>query len=209
MQVKNFSLEIGGARETEEGYAFLPHGQQYTVRLGNHGGRVTDCVLTIDGKEIATFQLRPYNTATIETDPDDKGKGKFTFYQSDSSEGVAVGSAAVSKSDRGVVRAEFRPEKYRPPVTHYGGAGAQSVTRGGPSMFGEREEKTSGRITTQSMQSGVTGMSGHSYQRFQTVRPVEFDQSDVVVIELRLVVTADGPRPLKAGVLRTAPPPVE
>lgn len=150
MKVKDFSLSVNdGTTETSDGYVRLVHGQQYAVMLGNHCHRKTDCVLTIDGKEIATFQLHPFRTAVIETDPDDKGKGKFTFYRTDSEEGAVVGAAKIDKDLRGVVRAEFRPEKYRPPVAYHG-AGAQSVTRTGgrhPTAIGQlrRRRKNVGR----------------------------------------------------------------
>ncbi len=76
----------------------------------------------------------------------------------------------------------------------------------------EREEKTCGGIVlpqtarrggpcgqSQSVSSGVTGLSGHSAQQFREVPELDYDPAEEVTVNLRLVAFDDGPRPLTSA----------
>lgn len=94
----------------------------------------------------------------------------------------------------------------------------------------EREEKTSGGIRTpdtkllsrgaggahsltrgaggqSQMRAGVTGLSGHSNQRFVEVPPLDYDPTEEVTVNIRLVAWDDGPRPLTGASSKTNPVP--
>lgn len=185
-----------GAERTS-GHVSLNHGQQYTVRLLNCGRR-SDATVKIDGKEIGTFRLNPNQDVVLERAPDDNGR--FTFYASGSYLAGAAGEGNIAVPDKGLIEVTFRPEKVRPRpeptarVMHAkslgGGVRGQSMgampdASEGCSFAGE--EKTAG---------GITGLSGHSDQKFTTVGLMEYDPAGTVTITLRLVLAAE-PRELK------------
>lgn len=70
-------------------------------------------------------------------------------------------------------------------------------------------ERSGGKITTQGLKAGITGLSGHTDQKWDSATPIEYDESTFVTFNIRLVVAEDGPRPLAAkGRTTPVPPPV-
>jgi len=98
--------------------------------------------------------------------------GCFTFYRAGSKKGKKAGLESVAKCDMGVVSVEFRPEKPRPKVVRSRGASGSGM-----------------QLTTAGINfaAGGTGLSGKSDQKFYEVPDLEYNQSDVVTINLRLV----------------------
>ncbi len=186
MRVGSYSVLIPEGVERETGHVGLSHGKQYTLRLGNHDGRQCDAEVTVDGKVIETFRLYPHQTMTLERSPDDNGR--FTFYSSGTGDAAQAGEFAIAETDKGLIQVRFVPEKRRverPKTVRP--MGLCSFSSGTTRGFGG-EEKTSG---------GITGLSGHSDQKFQTVGAIDREESESVLISIRLVTWNDGPRPLR------------
>lgn len=203
MRFGNYSALVSEGVESGEGYVRLPHGQPYTLRLGNHSSRRCHATVRLDGREVGTWVMNANDTIRLERGAEDAGR--FTFYAAGTSEHAAVGGDALPAADRGLVQVEFTPEKYHQPtptsnpaVLHAkgltrGGAGGQLMSHGGlESLRGAcsfaPKEKTVG---------GVTGLSGHSTQQFRTAAPLDLDESGKTVLSLRLVLREDGPRPVR------------
>ncbi len=206
MRVANFTLLIPEGQERESGHVFLNNGQQFTLKMVNHWfDRACDAEITVDGKSLGGFRINSGATITLERPPNETGR--FTFYRSVSEEAAMSGVAMVENKERGLVSVRFKPEVRRP----------KSVLRsagGGQSMRGmDQEEKTSGGIitpqammsfhdggtteTSVNLESGITGLSGHSNQQFETVTPLIYDAAEEVVINIRLVCDKTV-RPLQA-----------
>lgn len=206
MRVGNYSVLVPEGVERETGHVHLAHGRQYTIQLLNHDyQRACDAELTVDGKPLGGFRLRPGGRAVLERAPHDHGR--FTFYAAGTGEAAAAGEAAVAVPDKGLVQVRFVPERRRPDPVHqvkgsvlYARGGVRGQSAGGearpaedPTAFGPlrpagAEEKTCG---------GITGLSGHSDQQFVTVGSIDRDEAAAVVISLRLVALPDGPRELR------------
>lgn len=207
MRFGNFSVLIPEGSERGEGYVALSHGRQYAIQLGNHSSRRCQAEVSLDGKSIGTFILSGHSSARLERAPHDTGR--FTFYADATAEAEAAGLATISRPDRGLVQVKFTPEKTRyryEDVIRLASLSSKSAARGaGGQSQGSwasvgREEKTSG---------GITGLSGHSDQQFETVAGLDLDESASITITLRLVVGSDGPRPLTATPRgNPVPPPV-
>lgn len=205
MRVGNFSVVIPQGVERETGHVRLPHGARYTIRLASHLGRRSDATVEVDGKVVGTLRVPAHGSVTLETPPDDPGRGCFTFYRADSPEGSAVGLGAVDAGSMGLVRVTFRAERYPEPppaVVKTSGSGTltmRSVSRG----YGATGQSTG-------FAPGGTGLSGESSQRFSPVAPLDYDPSYETVISLRLVAGEEGPRPLAdfRAVSNPVPPPV-
>lgn len=195
MRIGNFSARIPQGNEKGSGHVYLPHGSQYTVDLRNQWyDRDCDATLTIDGKDMGTYRVPSNGSVVLERSSADQGK--FTFFADGTAEAAAAGILMVDNPDRGLVSVRFRPAKARMrPV--------EMVSRGV-----EREEKTSGGINIDAgvlrsfnaglspSRSGITGLTGHSNQQFREVPNLDYDQTEEVVINLRLVPEA-GVRPME------------
>jgi hypothetical protein len=95
--------------EDEHGYVYLQHGDVYHIFLKNHTDEANDVIIEIDGKEVGGWRLASYQTATLEHPADDTGK--FTFYEIGSREAQKVGLSEIARSDLGLVKITFIPEK--------------------------------------------------------------------------------------------------
>jgi hypothetical protein len=205
MRVGNYSVYIPEGVERESGHVALDHGKQYQLRLVNHDYRQSDAEVTIDGKVIGTFRLYGHGSVTLERSPHDNGR--FTFYTSGTKEAVLAQEGAIHDDNKGLIQVRFVPEKYRKAVPVARGMGMRPMgmtggyegyeryeaTSGGQlrssaSSFSDQEEKTAG---------GITGLSGHSDQRFVDVPGIDLDDTAAVLISIRLVTANTGPRPLQ------------
>lgn len=227
MRVSNYSVLVTGGHERDSGHVVLQHGSIYQLRLANHDHtRCCDAIVEIDGKEIANLRLDIGRTVNLETPPDDKSKGCFTFFKADSEQAVAAGQGSVAVDNRGLIKVTFKPEKkvqyipvaggtqqycnaevpkeYTHGPKYRGGASGQSVGSGLnervlTSCFGN-VEKTSGLRDldcSSNVSSGITGLTGQSKQTFFEVPPLDHDESLTTVISLRLVADNNVVRELK------------
>lgn len=215
MQLGQYHLNIIGKGE-QGGYIHMRHGEEYSISMRNQSGKRTEAEVRIDGEHVGTWRLSPYQTVAIER-PADVAK-KFAFYASDSVEGHMVGAESVAALNRGVVSVVFYPEKevekvyrqpavyrsYAPPAQTFDSYASGTLSYGGNMRSAEPIAKN--------VASGVTGLTGHSNQQFNTVAALVRDHANAVTIELRLVVdkqVAD-PQPLTSRRLKiSAPPPID
>lgn len=194
MRVGNYSLMIPEGRERDSGHVSLEHGKQFTIVIGNHSySRTCRAEVSLDGKPIGAFVLYRMDTAVLERAPHDNGR--FTFYADASAEAAAAGIATVANTDRGLVQVKFSPEKRRLVLTSAKslsrGAGGQGMGYAPQSAAFGGEEKTSG---------GITGLSGHSDQRFSHVPDFPVEEAEAVTISVRLIAAGTGgARPLTAA----------
>lgn len=152
------------------------------------------------------FQLSPYQGGPLERSSFDNGL--FTFFATKSQGGQAVGLQEVSAEVRGVVRITFTPEYEEERPISKGWDGSRSAGGNFRGGFGDDDTLETTRSfggATRSYQSGGTGLSGQSSQRFGQARLINEDESQMEEIIFRLVYSPrqDGPRPL-----RRTPPPV-
>lgn len=206
--------------EDEHGYVYMGHGDKYEIWLENSTSENNDVIIEIDGKEVGGWRLTPYQRATIERPADDSGQ--FTFYEIGSSEAQKIGLGSIARSDLGLVKITFIPEK-----PHHHGIPAidlqsYSGAKGGGAMKGGdfHESFTSGSrgggqsvdLNTRTRSAGGTGLSGRSDQQFGRAGAIDRDYDRQVIINLRLVAKpSDEPRPLRAvnlTVSNLVPPPV-
>ncbi len=213
MRYGNFSVLVNEGREHGSGHVGLAHGQQYTLRLGNHGNQRCDARVEIDGKDMGTYRLGAYQSWNLERVSHDSGR--FTFFQADSPEAATAGVGEVANEQRGLIQVTFRPERvrrYDPCVETRGALGAMPHNSGTPRSFDpgtiqmdccfDRSEKTS---------AGITGLTGHSGQQFVTVASLDYDPTGEVVITLRLMQDArvDAVRKLEPARGNPTPAPVQ
>lgn len=199
--------------EDEHGYVYLQHGDVYRISLKNHTDKRNDVVVEIDGKEVGGWRLESYQTATIEHPANDSGR--FTFYELGSSEAQKIGLSSIARTDLGLVKVTFIPEKPR----HHGIPAVDidrrfySGTKGDWSESFSSGSRGSGQNVSLSRRSaGGTGLSGRSDQRFGQADAIDRDYDRQVIINLRLVAkSSNEPRPLLAvslTVSNSVPPPV-
>ncbi len=215
-----FSLSIRGQGEDGQGYVRMTHGTTYAICFRNDLGRAADAEVSIDGLPMGTWRLTANRSACVERPVADTGQ--FTFYRADSSEGYAVGSGQIARSDKGRVSVRFIPEVERvypvptpyAPSTRYGAEqemANDSMAGAAPSMDYSARSKMSPPKSR--LGAGVTGLSGESGQRFGTAGSIDRDWTNAVTLELRLVhdprlEPPTDPRPLPGRYDRLAPPPV-
>jgi len=212
-----FSLSIRGQGEDGRGYVRMTHGTTYAICFRNDLGRAADAEVSIDGLPMGTWRLTAHRSACVERPVADTGR--FTFYRADSSEGYAVGSGQVARSDKGRVSVRFIPEVERSypvptpyaPSTRY----APEQEMASDSMAGTQygAQRKMSPPPESRLGAGVTGLSGESGQRFGTAGTIDRDWTNAVTLELRLVHDPRlepplDPRPLPGRYDRLAPPPV-
>ncbi len=228
MRIGNVGVIVPQGREKESGHVQLEHGKKYTIQLLNYWhDRRLDAVVTIDGKDMGTYRVDNGGRMTLERPSHDEGC--FTFYAANTEEYAKAGGGAVAPSLKGVLTVVFKPEKkqYHQMITR-----SMNMTKGGPEADYEvggapqymemaSEEKTSGGIRLpdtkllsrsrgpggQSVTPGITGLSGHSSQRFVEVKELDYDPAEVTTVNLRLVAWDAGPRPLEAQSAKANPVP--
>lgn len=205
--------------EDEHGYVYLQHGDVYRIWLQNQTDEANDVIVEIDGKEVGVWRLALYQTATIEHPADDVGK--FTFYEIGSSEAQKVGLGSIARSDLGLVKVTFIPEKIKHPgipaidtTRSYSGAKGGGAMKGGDwqESFSSGSRGGGQGVNLNTCSAGGTGLSGRSDQQFGRARSIDRDYDRQVIINLRLVARpSDAPRPLRAvnsTVSNLVPPPV-
>ena len=210
MRVGNFSVLIPEGRECDSGHVQVPHGTQYTLRLGNHSHLRCDADVVIDGKPMGGYRLNAGEVMTLERSYLDSGR--FTFFRADSAEGQSVGAARIQQCDKGLIQVTFRPEKRRKNVCQSMGMMDNIRPRG----FESKEKTSGGMLRGQLLNScsagspGVTGLTGHSNQSFVSVANLDHDPLNAVIISIRLIA-ADVPHMINPremrGELRSNPVP--
>lgn len=207
--------------EDEHGYVYLQHGDVYRICLRNHSDENNDVIIAIDGKKVGGWRLGSYQAATIEHPVNNSGQ--FTFYELGSIEAQKVALSSISRTNLGLVKITFIPEKPRhhgiPAIDTRSYSGAKSTEEMNCSdwqqesfSFGERGGAGGQSVNVNTHSAGGTGLSGTSDQRFGQAGAIDRDYDRQVIINLRLVAKpSNEPRPLQAvnsTVSNLVPPPV-
>jgi hypothetical protein len=229
MYLNDFSVQVPEGRERPGGYVELRNGDTYTLRLRNNHDVSCDARVSVDGNEIGIFRIYSHGSIRLERPVHDDGQ--LTFYTANSKEGRQIGLDEDNPS-LGLISVEFTPARKKPKKTVYTSSGfpygssisynwdfsdlqgslsdsdegvsEQSLTSDPPAMA------MAGMPATRSAnyESGGTGLSGKSNQRFVNVGELDYDYSLQTTINLRLVAKSnDGPRPLMSNA-NPVPPPV-
>lgn len=199
----DFSLNIPNGKEKSSGYVHMKHDQKYKICMRNSSDVKADADVKIDGKDVGVWRVKAGKKLCINRPANDTGR--FTFYKSNSYEAHLSNGSSISNGDKGVISVTFYPEKIKHyDVTPYGNYHADSM----PDILIQPRGRSS-------ISSGVTGLSGHSNQKFKDAHNIDRDYSRQVTLELRLVHDKvlerpsynNGPRPLQQNVSVYAPPP--
>ena len=209
MYLNRFSARVSPGKELESGYVALVHNSQYTLHLKNDRDEPADAEVVIDGKSVGTFRVHARSSIALERSADDVGR--FTFYKLGTLE---ASQAQLSDNDNlGLIAVTFKPAKpfagvlsYHPSVRYrvasgtpyrqnanwtYTGSATNSVESGSVSS-----DSVPMAALSSSYSAGGTGLSGQSNQSFYSVGALDYDPEQFTTINLRLVASADGPRPL-------------
>ena len=157
---------------SDEGYVEMRDGQVYSIYARNTNKISVKCKVTvsIDGKNIGTWVIQPYQEFILSTPT--SGGGQFTFVDANSSSYISSGGARVSKSDQGVVSVLFEPELVITPLEVVG-------SQYNANTLGVPKDVMRG--------GGITGLSGKSDQHFVRTSDFQTDRGASLEIALRLV----------------------
>ena len=216
MYLNRFSVRVSPGKELESGYVALVHNTQYTLHLKNDRDEPCDAEVVVDGKSVGTFRVYAHQSFALERPSGDKGK--FTFYKLGTPE---ASQAQLSDNDNlGLISVTFKPAKKfmgvlytqpQPVVTYghyrtrvqtnqwtYSGTATVSASAelGSVSMDSAESDSVPMAGLSSSYSAGGTGLSGQSNQSFSSVTALDYDPEQFTTINLRLVASADGPRPL-------------
>lgn len=209
-RLRDYSVEIlpewgNSEMEIQQGsyYAYMPGNNcKYSIKLRNHcTDTACDASITLDDDHVGTFRIRRGGSIMVERPI--YAEKKFTFFEGGTSQANQAGYKA-GDSKNGLVKIVFNPEKPQ----YYGGrlsglcrhdedACQESSARAMPTSMnmskqscGYTNSLTSNTASYDSnAQEGVTGLSGSSSQSFHNVDALNYDDSKVTTILLRLVTS--------------------
>ena len=198
MKLGNYTVQIQGGLERDNGYVEMTHNTKYTILLSNDSELNSDAVVEIDGKQVGIWRVSSGKSIQIERPVHDTGH--FTFYKLDSSESRKIG--LVRNDKLGLISVLFKPEKPIIPVDFDLMFDDENVDFDGDveefdlSMFDEPD----------SYSAGGTGLSGKSEQKFIDVKALDYNEAAFVQIHLRLICKEEQPRPLTPISTQIPPP---
>ena len=178
MKLNGFELTIPQGIETVDGHIDMKHNTRYTINLHNNKDVDCDALVSVDGKEQGEFRILKHGQIVLERPAHDTGH--FTCYKLDTPEGASA--QLVAGDNLGLITVTFKPahackvhKVYSP---SFNADFLYNPTRG----------------------AAGTGLSGKSAQKFSSVLALDYDETQVTTIHLRLVVTDDDkPRPLTSA----------
>lgn len=209
MRLNEFSVQVLPGRELSSGYVAMQHNAQYSLSLHNYRAEACDAEVSVDGKSIGAFRIYAGGKIVLERPEGDTGR--FTFYKLGTPE---AGLAQLSDDENlGRISVTFKPAKkfvgvlnavatepWTSPWT-----GGWSTTDGvnyrssnSGAAYGATYSASAdvAMASAGGMAAGGTGLSGESSQKFYTVSPLDYDESQITTINLRLVADKNTPRPL-------------
>ncbi|MCW5212381.1 hypothetical protein VU04_05685 [Desulfobulbus sp. TB] len=206
MRLGNFSVEIPKGKELDSGYVAMKHNTKYALRLSNFGDLRCDAEVEIDSKPVGVWRVSSNDSIIIERPTHDTGC--FTFYKAGTREAK---KAEVVRSDKlGLISVTFKPEE-KIEIDCFLDLSLDENVDFCLDCDGEDNDELDLCLSLddaeESLEAGGTGLSGKSEQEFHTVRPLDYDETGFVRINLRLVCETDEPRPL-TPVSTPIPPPL-
>lgn len=191
--VKIHSRHVRKVFKNGYNYIALEHNAEYSLTLFNESSSRCDADVSIDGRSIGIFRVKPYSSINIERPA--TRQQKFVFLQEDT--GIAYRSGISSgKSSNGLVTVKFSPEypKHDMSKSVWASASRQCSMSFGMDL-GSLTNSTNQMYSCASnakefdtLSSGATALGDHSSQTFESVSPLrEIDHSRKTTITFRLI----------------------
>lgn len=187
--------DAGGPQphETGDGYVGLQHMQTFVLRLCNPNEVRTDAEVRVNGKSVGAFRLPMWGEMRLERPENDPAR--FTAIVTRTREAWAAGLSAGDEQN-GLIEVTFRPEKPRSPISR-----VQPLRSSFEEGFTKSAEEDTSPATYGALSRGSSahrkemgiGLSGHSGQSFTTVAALDYDETGIVRISLRICEMADSP----------------
>ncbi len=112
MILENFEVNIVGSNyEDSNGYCYINHGQQYSIRINNPSGVRIAAEISVDGKSVGMFRINAYNSLELQRPTNDTGR--FTFFKKGSKEFNLANIGDTTNSVLGLISVLFKPEKVK------------------------------------------------------------------------------------------------
>ena len=183
-------------QETGDGYVGLRHMQTFALLLGNPNPVQADAEVRVNGKSVGVFRLRMWGEMRLERPENDPSR--FTAIVTRTREAWAAGLAAGDEQN-GLIEVTFKPERPQPPVVRPSWSNSirrEGVYYGDPQASLDEPQYRSARGMSASgmptKEMGV-GLSGHSSQTFTRVAALDYDETGIVKISLRICELAGSP----------------
>jgi hypothetical protein len=184
----SYSVEIFpdvgiAASEKSDGsyYVKMPGNNcKYAIKLTNSRSTRCDAKVTVDDDHVGTFRLEPYGSLRLERPT--YSQGRFTFFIGGSRESHQAGYR-MGDGANGLIKVSFTPEKRRIVRLrrNYADFGVKSLNANLENSY------CASAITSSNYQEGMSGLSGHSKQKFHEVAELDYDYDNEATIMLRLV----------------------
>ncbi|MCJ7637814.1 MAG: hypothetical protein MUO21_10025 [Nitrososphaeraceae archaeon] len=175
-------------------YFTMPDKTEYTIELSNDRGTKTDVHVWIDGKKVGVWRLSSYSRISIER-PVDVQK-KFVLLK-EGTNAAYDAEIKCGKSDNGLVKVEFRPERegcFDDSINYFGYDGRRYFNQSSSinKSFGcnnQMLECNSSGDRCSGLSAAGTGLGSDSHQRFRNVDAIhDVDIENITEINARLVV---------------------
>lgn len=135
MKLQDYEVTIPEGQETADGYVAMRHNTQYRIKLANHGSRLADAEVFIDGQRVGEWRIKSFSSAEIERPVHDTGR--FTFYMEGTPEAIAA--AIKQSSELGLIKVIFKPEEKLWELASQ----PADIRRGGTGLSGESKQEFS------------------------------------------------------------------
>jgi len=225
------SVDVGRCVEvnSDEGkcvFHVLEHGSKYKVEVSNGFAVKCDMTMEIDGHNMGTWRMGPYQKFTLER-PAHKS-GLFTFYRVKHAVAAAAGGSKLAPSDTGIesgradnglitctfvphdlqdgsrvlrrMHAEMGQHGYDFPITtKRGGIYKESTLHLILRLRGGGAEAPQGPSLTEGFVAGATTLQGKSTQTFGQAERLRLSSSLKEVFQMRLVADEDEDMSVTAG----------
>lgn len=219
IQISGLFFENSVRKENINGanYFVVPHGSEYKIKLSNDRSTKSDADVWVDGEKIGTWRINSFGSITIER-PADVGR-KFVFFKEGSSSAHSAGIVS-GRTDNGLIKVVFRPEKENDCCTDHEGLSCFSklISRHQQGLFTDRATPFRGISYNNATQSkndsfeyanafpssfmansfshGATALGGKSDQEFNSVSSIDnIDTANITTIMARLIVDDSSSKP--------------
>lgn len=178
-------------------YAFAAHGTQFGVKLINNYDRKARAVITMNGKLIGSYTVKPNYSWVVETKPGDGGR--FTANLEGTSEAIAAGQYSSEKSKMGLIEITWDLEKK--PVRDFLDIPVYKGLEKGGSLEVSMSAPNTRSTKRKSMQLGFSGKTNQKFKNDTFVQDYNFKS---ITMYIRFIPVS-GSRPLD-GLLKKFEP---
>lgn len=185
----NYGIDIPGAKDLGNKLFVFPHNERgyvYGIKLVNNSSQRCDVELTNNGKNVGTFRLNPYQSWAIKRPANDTGQ--FTLFPKGSSSAISSGQYQVHDDLNGLIEARFYPDITSTPIQRspvYDSGFESYSLDGAVPLCGSSIRGISKSISSRGdLSGGVTGLTGHSNQKFNEAEQIQRGTSTIIRIRL-------------------------